>query len=347
MEVKGKWKFHVALGVFTLLLSYLADYGVGGVELVLNNFTGKRMELLATFYLTSIIIYFTNFKLVSPFLLTKRKNIGFFLLAIVLLSISFALLRYLLEEIILFNVTGTHNYYKEALSIKYYIFDNFHWALKPILYSTIMYLIIRFIESKDEINQLKLEQKNAEYSFLKSQMSPHFLFNTLNTFYTELIDSQPETAKGIHKLSELLRYVTYESKNDFVLLSSEIKFVNNYIYFYEKRYEKELQVKFTVVGEASVSKVPSLILIHFIENLFKHGVVNDSNNPATIHLEIMADKLELITKNSIQSSEKYSDSGIGKENVNRRLNSIFGDNFSVDYKIEEELFVSKLIMPLR
>lgn len=347
MEVKGKWKYHVVLGVLALLLGYLTDYGAGGKAAFMAIFDPKGMPFTVSFYLTCVIIYFINFKFVSPLLLTKRKNMFFFFLAIIFLSILFALIRYFFDEIILFKILGYHNYYGLALKIKYYIFDNFYFAIKPILFSTIIYLVFRSIDTRSEMNQLKLDQKNAEYEFLKSQISPHFLFNTLNTFYTELILSQPETAKGIHKLSELLRYVTYDSKQNFVPLAEEIKFINDYIYFYKKRYEDELQVRFEVVGDVSNQKVPSLVLIHFIENLFKHGIVNDSNHPAIIRIEVDHSRLELTTKNRIQTSEKYSDSGIGKENINRRLTSIFGNDFSVNYSEEKSIFTTKLILPLR
>jgi LytS/YehU family sensor histidine kinase len=209
-----------------------------------------------------------------------------------------------------------------------------------------VFLVLQYNENKDKLFQLKLEHSKGELSFLKSQISPHFLFNTLNTFYSELIDKQPNTAKDIHRLSELLRYVTYESSQDYMPLQKELKFIEDYMYFYKIRYEDQLFVNFNISGEIGAKQVPSLILIHFVENLFKHGIVNDEANPAEISIIIEADSLSLQTKNKVILSDKYMDSGVGAENVARRLKAIFDDNYDVKYTTEYGQFQSYVKLPL-
>lgn len=345
MELKKSWKYHIILGIALLLLELLEDYTLGGAKQFYRNFEPRIIGLLITFYIASIIIYFVNYCIVCPKFLFK-KNITAFIGMVFVLIMAFAGLRYLLQEVIHFEITGTHNYYKTSRNLVFYVIDNSYYAIKPIMYSTIIYLILKNNENKEKIYQLKLEQSQGEVSFLKSQISPHFLFNTLNTFYSELFDKQPDTAKDIHRLSELLRYVTYESTPDHTSLQKELKFIDDYIYFYKIRFENQLFVSVNVKGVVEEQQVLSLILIHFIENLFKHGVVNDEAHPASIDITIENDAIVMKTRNKTLLSEKYMGSGIGAQNVKRRLNAMFGTNYQLSYKTDNEYFESYLKMPL-
>ena len=129
-------------------------------------------------------------------------------------------------------------------------------------------------------------------------------------------------------------------------LSKELSFIKDYLYFYEKRYEDDFNVKLSVEGAVDDQTIPPLILIHFVENVCKHGVIDNPQKPAEIHIEVHRNSLEVITKNSMNSSEKYMDKGIGTENIKSRLNLLFKDNYKLSYKTEGEQFSSRLIMPL-
>ncbi len=345
MEIKKHWKYHVILGVALVLLEWLEDYTINGMKGLMTNFSSEYQGLFITFYISSVAIYFLNFFVIAPKLLSKKRLISF-IVAVFGMILLFSGLRYLLQEVILFEITGQHNYYNKSRELIFYVFDNSYYAIKPILYSTIVFLVLQYNENKDKLFQLKLEHSKGELSFLKSQISPHFLFNTLNTFYSELIDKQPNTAKDIHRLSELLRYVTYESDKDYMPLQQELKFIEDYMYFYKIRYEDQLFVNFTIYGEIGEKQVPSLILIHFVENLFKHGIVNDAANPAEINITIEEDSLSMNTKNKVLFSDKYMDSGVGAENVKRRLKAMFDDAYEVTYTNENGQFESYLKLPL-
>jgi LytS/YehU family sensor histidine kinase len=255
-----------------------------------------------------------------------------------ILFFGFAFIRFLLEEVILFQFTEVHNYYDAGRKFLYYTFDNAYYALKAILFSTALYLFFEYVENQDRINQLQLEHKKAELSFLKSKLEPHFLFNTLNSFYTDLVDTQPKTAKDIHRLSELLRYVTYEAQQDFMPLNKEINFIEDYIYFYRKRFENYLFLDYNIEGIVADQKIPSLVLIHFIENIFKHGVTNKKETPAKINIQITNNEISITTENKVSSSEKYSNKGIGKENLIRRLEAIYKDDYELNFNEDNQTF---------
>lgn len=345
METKYKWKYHTLLISIVVLMNFFGHYVVGGIDSLLKEFTLPRFYYTLSFNLVFFSIYFFNFYIVCPLTLKKSKFYKFALFTI-LSFVLFASLRYIIEEIILFNITEIHNYEEKARKIGYYFFDNTYFALKAILYSTLLYLIFRFVENKNKLHQLEIDHKKAELNYLKSQMSPHFLFNTLNAFYVELIDDKPETARDIHKLSELLRFVTYESQEDFLPLKSEIKFLEDYIYFYYKRFESKLFVDFNVKGLVSNQQIPSLILIHFVENVFKHGIINDKINPVKINITINDHFLEMTTENKFIISEKYTSKGIGQKNISQRLTALFKTDYQLRYVDDNTYFSTYLKIPI-
>ncbi len=327
-------------------MDFWSDYYFRGIDTFKENFTYPISLYFLASKFTFFVIYFFNFYWLSPNTL-KVKKIGRFVVGVLFLLLAFSVLRYFLEEVVLYKITGLHNYSDEGRSnLLFYFFDNTYFSVKAVLYSTSLYLFFQYSANKTKIHQLEIDHKKAEVSYLKSQISPHFLFNTLNAFYVELIDDKPETAKDIHKLSQLLRFVTYEAQADFLPLENEINFLKDYIYFYYKRYEDQLFVNFNIEGVVNGKQIPSLILIHFIENVFKHGTINDKNNPAKIDLIIDQNELILKTENKFIASEKYTHKGIGKSNIQRRLTAIYKTNFELKYQTKNDYFSTYLKIPI-
>ncbi|MBX2875035.1 MAG: histidine kinase, partial [Saprospiraceae bacterium] len=345
MLIKDKWKYHVYLWVTVIGLGLITDFGSGGWKALFYAFSPRGLRFDSVFYFASITIYYINFTYICPRYLSK-KRILFFSLGFVALLLLFAGLRYFLDEIFFKFLTGINNYQGTALDFQYYFFDNIYYALPPILYSSVIFLIFRFIEAQNQIMQLKLDHKKAELSFLKSQISPHFLFNTLNTFYSELIDVQPAVAKDIHKLSDLLRFVTYDAGEEFIELKKEIAFIKDYIYFYEKRFESELALDFELKGDVKNQTIASLVLMHFIENVFKHGVLTDKDDPAKIEIHIEETSINISTNNKIQQSIKYMEAGIGVENLKKRLDTIYDQDYELHYAEEGDYFSAYLTIPI-
>lgn len=345
MELKNTFKYHLALGIIIVSMDLFRGYVTGGHDRFFSNI---QLGLLykTTFYITFFSVYAINVGIICPKTLAK-KNLAYFILGQLLLFFLFAGIRFFLEEVIVYSIGGFHNYSDSSRTFWYYIFDNSYYSLKVILFSTFIYLLFRFLENKNKIHQLQLEHKKAELDALKTQLEPHFLFNTLNVFYSELAEKQPETAKGIHKLSELLRYLTYEAQKDFMPLSKELKFIKDYIYFYEKRFENNLFLNLTIQGEIKNQQIPSLVFIHFIENICKHGVINNENNPAEISIIINSDFLELNTKNTVSNVKNYSSKGIGKENLRKRLELLFENEFTFNTNEINNIYTTYLKIPIK
>ena len=126
-----------------------------------------------------------------------------------------------------------------------------------------------------------------------------------------------------------------------------MKFIEDYVYFYEKRFENNLFLNFSIDGDIKQQEIPSLILIHFIENIFKHGIINDSSTPAEISIKVNNNNLELITGNKVSSVKNYSSTGIGRENLNKRLQLLFNDNYIFNHNESNNTYSTYLKIPLK
>jgi len=345
MDWKHQWKYHLLLGFIIVFMNFFSDYVYGGEAKFLENFKPFLLILAFTFFTSFFTVYAINYLLICPNTLGKKKIFLFFLFAVGMLFF-FPAIRFSLEEVILYQLSGYHNYADTKRTFGYYIFDNSYYAVKALLFSTFMYQLFSYLEDKEKFHELKIEHKRAEMDLLKNQLEPHFMFNTLNAFYTELIEVKPKIAKSIYKLSELLRYVTYEAHQDFMPLERELRFIEDYIYFYEMRYEDSLSLDFKIEGIVKYKKIPSLLLIHFVENTFKHGVLNNKLHPAKIHIHIKEDSLRIETKNKVSNGQHYSMKGIGRKNLQKRLSLMFGDQYQFKFNSDDVQFESLLEIPL-
>jgi sensor histidine kinase YesM len=344
MEFKNTFKYHFLFGVIIVAMDVFRNYVTGGFDYFMENFTLGGILYKITFYATFFGVYAINFLIICPRTLPKKNLVGFALGQVSLIFI-FAGIRYFIEEILVYNLTGYHNYGERTRRFWYYIFDNSYYSLKVILFSTFIYLLFMYLRNQQKIHELKLEQQKAELDVLKMQLEPHFIFNTLNVFYTELVETQPDTAKGIHKLSELLRHITYDAHKDFIPLQKELKFIEDYIYLYQKRFENNLYLDFHVEGDVQQQQIASLVLIHFVENIFKHGDINNPNHPVEITIKISEEKLVLQTNNKVSNVRNYSTNGIGRENLKKRLDLIYPNQYTYEYKETDNQYSSHLTIP--
>lgn len=247
----------------------------------------------------------------------------------------------------MFHIIGVHNYAIGDLEWKFYIRDNFFFGLPAVIFSALSYSFWQFQSAQQQNQELLLENKKAEFQILKAQVSPHFLFNTLNSFYSQLILKDDEMASDILVLSDLLRYVITETDKDEAVLSKEIQFIQNYIHLQKKRFEDQLYLDFSIEGDYSNERILSSTLIHFVENVFKHGKFNTEQEKATITIKIKEDFLEISTFNHTVEGENYSSTGIGFDNLTKRLEYMYKGKFILEKTEENNIFKTYLKIPLK
>lgn len=219
-----------------------------------------------------------------------------------------------------------------------------------VLFVSAVYFNVRNRESKDaELLQLKNQSLEAEKKFLKSQINPHFLFNTLNNLYSLATVKSDKTADAIQQLSEILRYSIYDSENKLVALQKELEYIRYYIHLQalkDEGFEDKISLKAEKVNEQL--QIPPMILLPFIENAFKHGNLASSEE-AYLAIEISSknENLYFTCKNSVSEASQAKDKvgGIGLKNVERRLELIYGNNFKMD--VEKSLGAFRINLELK
>jgi len=345
MKLKIPFYYHILLFLGLFITFYLWDIGVSNRKLE-SVFSTMYFFFNSGFLLSIFIVYLLNFYTFCDWFLNKKRMLWYFLSIPVSLLI-FAAVRYFLQEVVVFEITGIHNYGEETRKIGYYIRDNFFFGLPSVILSALNYLFWQFQDANKQNQELLLENKKAQLQMLKSQVSPHFLFNTLNSFYSQLILKDDKMASDILVLSDLLRYVITETEKDEVLLSNEIQFVQNYIHLQQKRFEDQLCLDFEIEGNYATEKILSSALIHFIENVFKHAKLNNPYEKAIISIKIKGNFLELSTFNYNVGGENYSSTGIGFENLTKRLEYTYKDQFVLEKIAENNTFKTYLKIPLK
>ena len=205
------------------------------------------------------------------------------------------------------------------------------------------------IRAEMELKDMEAKQSQAELNLLKSQVNPHFLFNSLNSIYSLILSNSDVSADAVMKLSDLMRYLLESSKKRKVLVKNEFEFLQNYIDLEVIRLGKKATVSSSFKGNSSGKIISPLLLIPFVENCFKHGIgVIAKDNIITIDVELIDNLVMLSTSNSIVPQRNTSASsrrGTGIENVKKRLNLLYpgkhklvinnnNDKFVVELKIE-------------
>ncbi len=173
-----------------------------------------------------------------------------------------------------------------------------------------------------KLRQTQLETDNVqlEFNFLKAQINPHFLFNTLNNIYSFSIKSPDKVPDAVLKLADLMRYALYETEPEFVPLEKEISFLESYVQLQRIRHEADADLTFVVTGRPDNWLIPPLLLMVFVENAFKHGF-QASTQAGWIHISLVIEpkRLTFSVKNSIPAASSGMPGGIGLSNVRRRL----------------------------
>ncbi|QHT70480.1 hypothetical protein GXP67_29425 [Rhodocytophaga rosea] len=193
--------------------------------------------------------------------------------------------------------------------------------------------------------QAEADKANAELSFLKAQINPHFLFNTLNNIYALALTNNQNTATAIMKLSNIMRYVTEEVTEDFVPLQSEIACILDYIDLQKLRLSKNIQLDIQIEGVRENMHIGPLILMTFVENVFKYGV--SKKEPATITIKLLAEEnqIRFFARNHIFTlPDKAERTGIGLSNTRKRLAHLYPNTHELTITADEKTFTVELVL---
>jgi two-component system, LytTR family, sensor histidine kinase AlgZ len=292
----------------------------------------------------AVLIGYLTYFIFLPRFLRHRKALKFFVEFVAAFSIVI-LLRIHLERYFIDHYAQNEKYLYSARFIIHVISSN----LFTVIFLGMIRFVTEWFEFEARKKSVENEQLTAELNFLKAQINPHFLFNTLNNLYYLAYTQSPNTAEVIAKLSQMMRYMIYDSNHALVPLSKEIEYMENYISLERLRLNNQIPIKFKV-GNVGSFRVAPFIFITFLENAFKHGVSN-SNPQAWVNISINMNGDECIyavenSKITSAKPEAEEKSGIGLQNVKRRLELSYPEKYHLDVQDLPDRYATKLTITL-
>ncbi len=290
------------------------------------------------FYATLI---YTNILLLFPKLYAAGKKTGYFF-SVILLILTLSFIR----GWVYWKVYNTWFVMNEKYALSSVIYSSLLSNTYTFILSLVFRIALAYFGLKKQAQEMLLQKSQAELNLLKSQVQPHFLFNTLNNIYYETYRESPRSALLIDRLSEIMRYFVDESPRQYVKLSTEVRFLENYMALEQIRVRHGVTIRFDKTADPE-TMVPPMLLMTFVENLFKHGINKaGTENVLDIRLSTRDNRLHFETRNRLYQTSPGKDGGFGIKNLRERLVILYGNDFLLDTQENEGCFAAKLSFPL-
>ena len=285
------------------------------------------------FFVRSLIMY------IILYFLYQRMSGWKIILVLILGLFAGILFRALLEEGVLVAIRGYGNY-NPNISWTYYFTDNLYYSFMFCSLGIVFYFIQLARHNEAQRQQFAALQRESELKFLRSQVNPHFLFNTLNNLYALVNRGSDQALPALEKLSGLLRYSLYEREAT-VPLAREIRYLEDLLHLESMRIEALAPVDWRVGTFTKDWQLPPLLLVPFVENAFKHGDLREPEKPLRLQLEEDDNgALSFRVSNPIKVGQQSKDGsgGIGLRNVQKRLELLYPDRHDLQITAEDEQF---------
>lgn len=290
-----------------------------------------------------IICVYTNALWLMPRFWRKKRKTGFFIYSILFL-LSLIIVRMALESWLIFPYHKQLGFYN--FSLAQFLFSTITVSLAFFLGAILNTLDDYFLLQRKQ-ESMQLQQTAAELNLLKAQVQPHFLFNTLNNIYYLAYTKSDLAATVIARLSSIMRYFVDEAPKEKVPLSTEISFLKNYIELEQIRMLHAATLSFEHTGVDEMIRIPPMLLIPLVENIYKHGVDKSvPDNEICISLKMKDGYLHFHTGNTVHPVEKPAGSGVGLDNLRKRLQLLFGKDFTLTTEQSGNHYQVQLIFPV-
>jgi two-component system, LytTR family, sensor kinase len=294
----------------------------------------------------NLALFYINALYLIPHYITKDKHKSY-VFSILALYLGITMLNSVIDHFCFISIYSTEKepFLSDTLT-------NFTTKLLILSFSLGYGFTKIMIRARKARQQLIEDKLNAELKILKAQIDPHFLFNTLNMAYASAIkSSDTKTADIVEKLAVLMRYVIYESNGENVSLEKDIHYIENYISLQLQRLSADISggIKLNIKGDWQGYQIAPMILIPFIENVFKHGIRLDEKAGIDINLNFQSGLLILETRNTMRNNKVSNDitnSGIGLDNVKKRLQIIYPNRHKLVIETTNEVYHSRLELQL-
>ena len=272
----------------------------------------------------------------------QTKKYAAFICFVLLLLVFYACLKSLHDEYL--NEHLIKGVKKSFLQNAYY---NFSIALFYVCITMGLELSKEWFIQRDYLQKIKIENLNSEINYLKAQINPHFLFNSLNTLYVQIDQKNVNAKKTLEKISEMLRYQLYECNNETISMEKELEYIANYIDLQKLRKEKNCEISYCYDEAIKTLKVAPLLFIPFVENAFKHlSNFNDQANIVRINVKKENGEMICNVYNTSNNNINKNNKGIGLKNIKRRLELLYPDKHQLQIDQQHHSFEVKLLITL-
>jgi hypothetical protein len=318
-----------------------------------DNKTALVVHHAARLPLQMLVAYFLNYYQLSQYLM-RRRYVHFFISFFI--SVYLTCVLYVTFRAFYFEIAYP-DFFRAKLPHAYAIYFDF---VKLLMYATslctpaFVMAVIKLIRIQYQEQQkrqlLEKEKLQTELSFLKNQLNPHFLFNTLNNLYMLTLKSSPLAPEVVAKLSETLDYILYRCQEKVVPLKGEIQLIESYLALQRIRHSEHVSINFNFEGEFDSQFIAPLIMLSLVENAFKHGINNHPGSPQIdIKLSVKNNEINFSVFNSKWSDQKQSSksNGIGLKNIQRQLSLIYSENYSIKINEEENSYFVEMKIKFR
>ena len=295
--------------------------------------TAFKVTLIKVIDLAALV-YFTNYFLI-PKLLYKKQ---YFLFAVILISLIVC------SSLLKMNIIGRMTNNPALLNIsgnwKARVYDNIIPHFFLVLAGAAFKLMFDYTAMQKKMADMAKEKAEAELSFLKSQINPHFLFNSINAVYFLIDKENKEAREALHKFSDMLRYQLYEAGGDKIPIEKEIDFLNDYVSLQKLRKDDQYVVDFSTTPDVKGFSIEPLLLVSFVENAFKHISHRSSvTNYVKVKLSKSNGTMDFMVENSKEDSIAVEKSGgIGLQNVKRRLELLYPGKYDLNIQDQAEVY---------
>lgn len=296
-----------------------------------------------------IVLFYLNFSLLVPKLLLNNRVLLYVFTSFVFIFLSIYLIDSFLQPSLRENLRLPNEFRPERNGPRPEFFNPISFFETMLIFAvgTSVRLVTEWYKNEKVKKEIELQRVHTEISFLKAQLNPHFLFNSLNSIYSLANKKSDDTTEAIVTLAELMRYMIYETNKELVPLQDELNYIKNYISLQNLRLKDSSGVRINIYGKID-HKIEPLLLISFIENAFKYGTDFNGKTDIRIRIEVKDNTLDFEVSNYVSIHKKDNqNSGIGLKNVINRLNLQYPNSHTLSFEEKNNQFKIRLILKLK
>lgn len=330
---------HVLFWSVWLTRSFYDAYSVWGIT--------WGLAYAGLVFVCQLPLVYTHLYVLVPRLLNKKQYITYFLITAIGIVIYSRIFYFVLKQLPESQMPERMVRFINNISPN---FDMLEGLIVVILTYALKYTLIAFF-TQTELLKVQKEKLQLELNALKAQIHPHFLFNTLNNLYSLTLKNSDKASEVVLKLSDIMRYVLYQSNEERVALQKEIDFISNYVELQKIRYHDRYDIRLEIVGNTEDLHIAPLLFIDFTENAFKHGIDKRfSDGFVHVQFNIENNSVHFTCSNSIGNNDQegiiQQDAGIGLNNVRKRLAILYPQQHELNFTDNGEIFTVDLKLQL-